>query len=189
MFTASIDTRSVVDALEAVRANVPAIQSRIINRSVNSTEVLASRSLASHLGLPVSTLRNPKYGAIVKELSTPDRLIGHLIVSGPRLPLTLFKPYQSVKGVAYQLPGGQGFIPRAFMAEMPSGHRGVFIRRFLEKPIPPGRGRLPIVEKKGPSLPRVLLDQWERDIQDKAESEMQKHLNHEVQFALSKGRD
>jgi hypothetical protein len=52
------------------------------------------------------------------------------------------------RGVSWSLPSGRGSDAHAFIATMPSGHRGVFRRT--------GIARLPIRELRGPSLVHVF---------------------------------
>jgi hypothetical protein len=56
---------------------------------------------------------------------------------------------------------GKGVIPGSFVARMPTGHRGVFVRKQPTRPVGPGargkpksRGALPIVERKLQLFPR-----------------------------------
>jgi hypothetical protein len=180
-----VDTSGVDAYLAGVRNGVPRAAMRAINRGLEATDTLAGRALAENLGLTQGTIRNRRYGVFALDKATEARLIGYYAVRGARLPLTLFRPYQSAKGVAYNLPGGQGFIPHAFLATMPSGHRGVFIRKHLA---PTGkRNRLPIDERKGPSLPTVFVKQWRATIQARAIEATQTELDRQVAFLATKG--
>lgn len=122
-------------------------QIRAINRGIRSARTVGAREVARDLGLRVGDARDRL------ELTTarPGRPEGRIAASRKRIPLIRFKgtsgPEPSRgkgKGVRSGLKGGTKRIVDAFIATMRSGHRGVYRRR--------GRGRLPIVELKGPSI-------------------------------------
>ncbi|HUX15572.1 MAG TPA: hypothetical protein VMW52_03815, partial [Phycisphaerae bacterium] len=95
-----------------------------------------------------------------------------LWIHGRRIPILQFNARQTRKGVTYALRrhGGRTLIPHAFLATMPTGHRGVFARTEPKFGYQPGGlmlvgGRrasgvrkhgLPIVEQYGPSVPAVV---------------------------------
>jgi hypothetical protein len=93
--------------------------------------------------------------------------------------------------VSYRLPSGRGRVETGFIATMPSGHRGVFKRpgalgRRVQGPRAQGsRGRLPIVELFGPSLPKVL-EKFLPVFRDRAQEALIKTLQHEIRWARQK---
>jgi hypothetical protein len=90
---------------------------------------------------------------VTKRLSqakaSAENIEAKILADPTPLPLVLFRakgPEPSRGkggGVTAQLQKGAGTYPHAFLATMPSGHRGVFERK--------SRSRLPIRELKGPS--------------------------------------
>lgn len=65
--------------------------------------------------------------------------------SGKRLPLIDISARQTRKGVSVKIGNTRQTITGAFIAKMPSGHKGVFVRRFRGQKVK--RGRLPIDER------------------------------------------
>lgn len=69
-------------------------------------------------------------------------------------PLTLYKssdkpPVQTKRGVRASAWGQRKVYRGTFLAQMPSGHKGIFKRRMSS--------RLPIAELWGPSIPRLMI--------------------------------
>jgi hypothetical protein len=151
---------------------------RALNRAGTSTRAVMASLSAKDLGLPVGTVREQ----MPIQKATPTRLLVRISTTGKRIPLIDFKargPEPSRgkgRGVTARLPGGKGRYPHAFIAVMRSGHRGVFQRT--------GRARLPVVELKGPSLPRVF-DKFAPQGLARGEEALRKNLAHELRFALS----
>ena len=103
-------------------------------------------------------------------------------IRGRRLPLIDFKakgPEPSRgrgRGVSYRLPGGRKRAPHAFIATMPSGHRGVFQRR--------GSARSPVYQLHGPSLVRVF-EKFLPLGAERGREALVKNLRSEIHFAMN----
>ncbi len=152
---------------------------RGINRTATSERAAMSSGIAGDMGIKVGTARE----AIGIEKATTYNLRARLTARGKRLPLVDFKargPEPSRgkgAGVSAKLPGGAGRYPRAFIATMKSGHRGVFQRT--------SKARLGIYELFGPSIVRV----FEKFIPIGAARRnevLQKNVQHELDFALTR---
>lgn len=185
-FQLTVDTRSVAEALEGIKDGAPKAIARALNRSIKSAGTLAVRLMAADLGITQAAIR--KYGALRTDEATWSNLVARFSVLGSRIPLIAFRARQTKTGVAYRLGPGRESVAHAFLATVGAGHEGVFIRSSLERPVRRGRHRawLPIRELRGPSLPHVLVKQWERQARAQAAEMLQKNLDHEVEFLLAK---
>ncbi len=73
--------------------------------------------------------------------------------------------------------GGGGEIPGAFVAQMESGHIGVFVRA--------GKPRLPIKEKFGPSVPQMLEHESVTEyVEERAREILEQRFEHELNRLL-----
>lgn len=173
----TFNTSNIDRNLPRLMARFPFAVARALNRAADSAKVAMSREIARDMGLKVSTVKEQ----IHVSQATTARQSTHLSVTGKRIPLIDFhargpEPSRGRgTGVRARLPGGRGHYPRAFIATMASGHRGVFLRR--------GKARLPIVELHGPSLPLVFTKYFEVGKARGIEA-LQTNLAHELRFAL-----
>jgi hypothetical protein len=145
---ASAAAEAVLDQMPGLVAQATA---RALNRGILASRTVMVREMSRDLGMRQADLRDRL--RIVE--ATGSRLSARLSVSGKRLPLITFsargpEPSRGKgRGVSYRLPGGgRNRHPHAFISTMRTGHRGVFVRAR--------KGRLPIRELFGPSLPRVF---------------------------------
>jgi hypothetical protein len=159
---------------------------RAMNRSVGSGRTIMARHLSQDLGLPVASVRSR---INVREASA-TRLTAQLTASPKRIPLVDFRargPQPSRgrgRGVTARLPGGAGRYPHAFIATMPSGHRGVFQRVPRGGKLMRGRARRQaIYELFGPSI--VQAFEKHVDIaRARVTEQLQKNMESELKFAL-----
>jgi hypothetical protein len=80
-----------------------------------------------------------------------------------------------------RLPGSKGRYPHAFITKVGrGGHLGVFERK-------PGAGRLPIVQKKGPSIAKVFEKHAAVGAARHTE-QLEKNVAHEIEFAINEVR-
>jgi len=134
------------------------------------------KEITQDTGLPSKRVRDEIKISVVSGSTV------QLQIAGRRLPLVEFKargPEPSRgrgRGVSYRLPSGQGRDPHAFIATMPSGHRGVFKRR--------GTSRLSIHELFGPSLVKVF-EKFLPIGAARGQEALVANLKHEVDFVLS----
>jgi hypothetical protein len=176
-FRISLDTSQAREAYKKLKTNASKAIMRALNRTMENGQTVAVRETAQDLGLRQDDVRD----AFTIERATPVNLRARLIARGARIPLIKFgatgpEPSRGKGGgVSYRLPGSRGRHPRAFIATMRSGHRGVFVRLR--------RSRLPIAELFGPSIPRAFTKQLPA-IQARVAEMLPKNLDHEVQFAL-----
>lgn len=104
----------------------------VIARSLNKTAEQVKNKAVQELkdeassvhGLSVTGLKRQ----IVVSKAYKDRLTATIETSGKRIPTRLFKARQTKAGVVYSNKGRRSLIKGAFIATMPSGHKGVFMR-------------------------------------------------------------
>lgn len=169
------DLREVENTLGGLRKNAPVVLSRSINRVLTPLRATAAREIARDMRVRVGTARK----AMTVQRATPARLVGALAASGRRIPLIEFGGRQTAKGVSYDLGRGRNTAPGTFIATMPSGHRGVFGRR--------GKRRLPIVERFGPSIPRVFVqDKIARALRAVLATRWPREVTQQLRFLVSR---
>lgn len=71
--------------------------------------------------------------------------------SGKKVPLVKYSNVRRKKGIAVQVntAGSRRVIPGSFISTMPSGHRGIFLRKFRKR-------ALPIIEQFGSTVAMAL---------------------------------
>jgi len=173
-----LDSKAAEAKLAALGSRAPQVVARSLNRAAMSGRTAMARVVSKDMGLKVGDVRE----RITMRDATPARLSVTLFASAKRLPLILFRatgPEPSFgrgRGVGATL-GGRKRYPRAFLATMGSGHRGVFERR--------GKLRLPIYELFGPSIALVFKKHEQVGI-DRAMEMLGKNLGHELEFEMSR---
>jgi hypothetical protein len=150
MISVDVNDRLVVEDLLGRSAKITRAAVRALNRAIDSGKTAMSRDIAQDTGLKVGEVK----AALPVRKATRDRLEAAFAATLKRIPLIHFRargPEPSRgrgRGVSYGLPGGRSRVANAFIAQMASGHRGVFKRK--------GSKRLPVVELYGPSLGHVF---------------------------------
>lgn len=175
-----LNTKDLERGIAKLQERAPFALARAVNRAAESARTAMVRAMATDMGmsLKASTIRDQ----IVMQPAHPRHLVASLVVTGRRIPLIDFKargPEPSRgrgRGVTAGVRGGRTLYPRAFIATMSSGHRGVFLRK--------GTARLPIAELHGPSLPHVFAKYFAVG-QARGEEALITNVQHELRFALS----
>lgn len=194
-------TEELARRLLEMGADGPVAATRAINRTLRSGTVSVRRFLATDTGLPQRAIER----SLATRRGTYRDLRGSITVGpyqdargrigpGGRIPLIEFRargPRPSRgkgRGVRYTLPGGRGVAPRAFLAELRSGHTGVFqrvrptrSRRGLPSPAP----ALPIDQLYGPSLYRIMRRRGLTVALPELQATFERNLDHEIRFILS----
>lgn len=156
-----------IDGADAVTVNLRQLADRTpraivggLNYAIAAARDVMVDKIASDIGLEPAKVQ--------KELpvrnATTNTLSATLSASRKRIPLSALHAQGPTPsrgkgaGVTYQLRGGTGRLPNAFIVTLNSGHVGVFSRvpgkgRHGPKP---NRSQLPIYELFGPSLGRVF---------------------------------
>ena len=126
--------------LEAIAKDAPELIARALSHALNAGK-LAIRNAAvgkasALLGIDAATIRERVWGHSAK----PDDLYSRVRHGKIGWPVARFSHAQEKFGTRVNFPGrGEILFPHAFIARMPGGHEGVFIRK-------PGFKRLPIQE-------------------------------------------
>jgi hypothetical protein len=169
-----LDDADLKRGIDGLRKKFPFAVKRALKRSATSARAEIAKHITEDTGLPSKRVKD----AIVVSLVGDSAI--QLEVRGRRLPLIDFRargPEPSRgrgKGVSYTLPGGRGRDPHAFIATMPSGHRGVFRRA--------GKARLEIYELRGPSMVRVF-EKYLPEGAERGRESLLKNLKAEIAFA------
>ena len=134
---------------------------KALSRALNKTAAWANtrtiRAITDHINIKRSDITGNvhRYGGVTLRKSTETTLTAQVSVTGRRIPLAAFggKPIAppTPNGVSYGIlrGGGRKVISFGFVVRFASGHTGFFKRQ--------GKGRLPIIELYGPSIPEVAL--------------------------------
>lgn len=169
-------------------AKFPRAITRALNRAGTSSRAKMASLGAKDLGLPVSVGKSQ----MKLDRATDTRQVVRITATGKRIPLIDFKargPRPSRgkgRGVTAKLPGGAGRYPHAFIAQMRSGHVGVFERssskfmRFQKSSWK--KRRQAIRELRGPSFPKVF-HKLTPEVLAHGEDVLRKNLLHELKFA------
>lgn len=160
MVQVQLDERRLKRIERSLR-DVPFGMEKAISRAINKVAV-AARTLILRMitGQIAVTQRDLRRRSIRLRKASFGKLFAVVSVRGGRIPLSRFGARQTRRGVTYRIrkTGGRSRIDGAFLATMPGGHTGVFLRRADESQ-PGGRvRRLPIDEKFGPSVPEVFTN-------------------------------
>ncbi len=144
-----IDEASLKEAQRILRT-VPRAFPRVMRRAINRTVDMAATDLKRRTAEQIKLPKGEVARGIGKRKASYSNLSGAVNAVPHRPALTKFKGTRQLKrGVKYRI-GTEGFktILHGFIATMESGHRGVFLRKDIE--------RLPIKELKGPSIWKVI---------------------------------
>jgi uncharacterized alkaline shock family protein YloU len=162
--------------LSGVRNGVPRVMSRAINNVASRARSEIVERIQQQTGIKSSAVKKA-----VGLLKASKRFWSARIrITGRGMPLIWFSARQTRKGVTYKISDADGreLQPSAFIARMPNGHRGVFMRLFSR--------RLPIVEQYGPSIPQLFEDVQglARDVLRTAGRDLEREVSTQVRVLL-----
>lgn len=144
--TVDMDAHALLHLLKVLPKEViPVATARALNKTATSAKSVAVKTMAQQIGIAQKAIR-PFVQLQKAHRMCLDAIL--FVAKDKRLPLIQMDPraQQNRTGITYRGSGGaRRSIPHAFMATMPSGHRGIYARK-------PGAARLPIRELLGPSL-------------------------------------
>ena len=166
----TLDSREVKRALAQLGAKAPRVVTRSLNRTINSVRTLAKRDISKDTGIKVSVINK----AMSIRKATFNSLRAILKIKKKGIPLIDLRARATRRGVTYRLGGQRRRLASAFIARMPTGHRGVFTRQT--------RARLPIRERFGPSIATIFLRRLAR-VRAFAQTELVKNLRANIKFA------
>ncbi|MEJ1402645.1 MAG: hypothetical protein RPU73_02015 [Candidatus Sedimenticola sp. (ex Thyasira tokunagai)] len=123
-----------INGLEEAKAAVKGAKvagHKALSRSINRTAT-HTRSQVSIKAREKTTVKaaHAKKGITIPNRATANRLHSKVVISGKRIPLIGYAVRQTKKGVSGRIYKSEPTIlrPRAFIATMKSGHKGVFWR-------------------------------------------------------------
>jgi len=150
--------------------------SRALNKTATTGRKISVKEVRNEI--------NIKAGAARKQIgirrARPLNLKSVLLVKYKPIPLAAYAGVrQTKKGVSVQMMKSKPrkLFKGAFIATMPSGHKGVFLRK--------GKGRLPIQELYGPNVQSVFVEKTML-IEDQSLPVLEKNLKHEIAYEMSK---
>jgi hypothetical protein len=135
-----------------------------------------------------------KKGLRLRRASSGDLRVV-VVASGRPVPLVNYSARQTSKGVTVNVLKGRKLISEAFIATMPSGHRGVYVREGEGKHVKVTKGgkvrwhQLPIRELFGPSVPDGVANaEVQQALAQLVEEKYPKLLEHESAWLAKRGR-
>lgn len=159
----SVNVRSNADSVIAdflfAAEEMPDATVRALNKIADQGKTFGAREIKS-------AGYNLKIGDIKRAMrvrrASKGNLKATIITTGRPIPLIAYGARQTAKGVTVNVLSGRKLIPGAFIATMPSGHKGVYVRAPGAKHKKVGQGSkaswhaLPIRELYGPSIPDAM---------------------------------
>lgn len=183
-----VDSRRVQHALSQLASD---LQDKAIMRAVNKTAAAAKTAASREIR---AQGYNIKAAAISKSLlihrATKHDLKAVISVTGKPIPLLAYGGRQVGRGVSVQVKNGRKIIRGAFIATMPSGHQGVFVRvgKRHKKVMRNGHvvwSGLPIKQLFGPSIPSAVANEAvQRALAQTIKQKYPRLLAHEIKFIL-----
>ena len=135
---------------------------------------------------------NLKVGTIKKQIdirrATRGNLRAVVRATGRPIPLINYGARQTKAGVSVKVKNGRKIIKHAFIAAMPTGHKGVFVRVGAghKKTVKNGKvvwSGLPIKQLFGPSIPSAFSNEVvQAALRRKIKDRFPLLLNHEIAF-------
>ncbi len=151
-----IVNKEQVKELKVMLKRFPRTVPRILTRAINKVGVAARTKVLRKISETYNvTQKNLKKYNVRLVKANFRTLAAKLGIKGKRVPISHFKARQTKRGVTYAVKKRRRTI-YAFMesggrpVRMSTGHKGVFGRKVVD-----GKrvGRLPIIERFGPSVP------------------------------------
>lgn len=173
----SLNTERVDRAVSKLLQAQHVAQVRALKRAATTTRAFMATAIAADMAVKVGAARAAMQ---IRQDRVESEHVITVQIAGARLPLVQWvrnpQPSRRRKGgVTARLPGGAGRYPRAFVAQMASGHVGVFERK--------GKARLPIAELFGPSMVKAFRTHREAG-RAAGQAALTKNLQHEFRWAL-----
>ena len=184
--TVRVDKKSL-DEVRNLLSTVRNGAETAIRRAANDTAVTARSRIVKR----VSTRLHLTQTRIRKDTSILRAKFGSLVAKAVifrrPIPLIEFPHLQSIVGVSVEVRKSRApeFYRHRFIAQMRSGHIGIFERRLNQST---GRryGRLPVEEQAGPAIGNVFWQNDEREIMADLMVLFQQRVIARAEFILSK---
>jgi hypothetical protein len=165
--------------LTGVRNGLPKVVTRAINRTATSARSRAVKALAKETGRKQKDLRLDV--RLLRASWTKWR--ARLFFDSRGIPLRDLNPRQTRKGVTYAGKDGRTLLARGFIATMPSGYEGVFVRSTRGGNMV---GRLPIWEPQEKSAALTAEETGVlRDVELFSARELEKQIDSQLRGVLA----
>jgi hypothetical protein len=177
-----------------LQKEAPRAVSTAINKTLPSVRTSIKNIVATELLLPKNEILHTM--KVIK--ATRSNLSGRIYVHRKKISLMRFKPVQTPTGVEVRMrASGTTVIPHAFIATMPSGHQGVFVRAQngrREVRVKDGKKyttQLPIKELPAPTVVQILTEHPATldAIREEAQAKLNRNLESQVDWLIAKGRN
>ncbi|MFO7598033.1 MAG: phage tail protein [Desulfocurvibacter africanus] len=153
---------------------------RSIDRTLITARKLATKRIREEINLKATDVK----AAIKVRKARYATLEGELGVKGKHIPLVKYGARQVKRGVSIQVlkRNSRKISTAIFMAQMKSGHFGVYWRKkdAAGQLVP----RLPIKQRFGPSIPEVYSGRPIGQVMPEAAETFAKNFAHEVSYLL-----
>lgn len=183
LITNTKELRQSIVGIRNVQERLPKAFDSAMRRVMQGVRTEAARAVRQRY-----YVRHGDVLATIKVTKADRPGLAYLLRSrGPSIPLIRFRTTPArpqpkkarVLRAAVKKAGGKKPIPGAFVAQMQSGHTGVF-RRV-------GKKRLPLDQLYGPAIPVMMSEQSVTEhLQEQAHKRMVTRLDHEVNRVLGR---
>ena len=170
------------NVLSQIPGAVPKAVARAINRATQNARTNAVKKITNEYTIK----RKRVVDTMDIKKASPGKLSAFVLSKGSVIALSYFKtfpgkvPTRRLKNPVFVQvkKSGGGTIKGAFLAEMKSGHIGVFHRAN-------GNSSMPIQQNYGPSVPQMLESKSvSAFIKEKAQEVLETRLEHEIDVLL-----
>lgn len=158
---------------------------RAVNKTAAQVKVQSAREVRdAGYNLKIAQIKK----AIQLKRAGKSDLVAVLKATGRPIGLINYGARQTKAGVSVQVKNGRKLIKGAFIATMPNGHQGVFIRKGVghKKIVVGGKARwsgLPIEELFGPSIPSAFMNKVVQDaLKASVKEKFPRLLKHEIEY-------
>lgn len=175
-----VDTKDVERATEQLGKRAPYAIARALNRAGESGVTAGVRAVSQDTGIKQGDLKgtSKRNQRIWSRRATPGDLVMTVYADVARIPLYDFQARQTKRGATAKLGPSRKLYPHRFIATMPSGHPGVWMRE--------GKRRLPIIELHGPSV-ALVWKKKEPVVIERVREQLAKSMVHEIAYEMRKG--
>jgi hypothetical protein len=184
--SAKVNIEGALAKFKIAAEEAPKAVQRALNKTAITARAQAARSIRdTGYGLKVGVIKD----AFSIRRATQADLKAILTATGKAIPLIDYGARQTSRGVTVNVKNGRKLIAHAFIATMPSGHKGVFIRvdNRHKRVIRNGKvysSGLPIKELFGPSIPSAFANDAVQDaLKTAIEERFPVVLKQELKFA------
>ena len=175
--------------IKALGGKMPSIMSRALNKTIITARAEMAREIARRMKMRIGKVKEKT--DLFK--ATYSNWRASIKLSSRRIPLIQQQARQTKVGVRYWQAKTQTrtVIQSAFIATMPSGHKGVFARATIVKGLyrqMKGKNKEAIYELRGPSLAQLYGNDeiLKQSIYNKAEAKLEQNISNQVQLLLKR---